>query len=154
MTGLGALPAQIVVTSQLDGDEHAALKILSKNAKEADVRRFLENAKEYKTQGDLNNANAVLQVSVSANEELYSAIRRDSFMCQALMDLMKDEIDERVKKEREEAREEAREETREEVITDNIKSLMSSLNLSEEQAMDALNIPKEKRQIFIVNLNS
>ena len=61
-------------------------------------------------------------------------------MCQALMDLMKDEIEKRVEKEREE------------VITDNIKSLMDSLGLTKDQAMDALNIPQEKRQVFIVNL--
>ncbi|MBR4514841.1 MAG: hypothetical protein IKO61_08160 [Lachnospiraceae bacterium] len=57
---------------------------------------------------------------------------------------MKDEIEERV--------EERVEKEREEVITDNIKSLMDSLGLTKDQAMDALNIPQEKRQVFIVNL--
>ena len=36
---------------------------------------------------------AVLQVSVSANTELYEQIRRDDRMCQALRELMKDELD-------------------------------------------------------------
>ena len=40
-----------------------------------------------------NNIDAVLQASVSANYELYQEIRRDSVMCEALRELMKDEID-------------------------------------------------------------
>lgn len=41
---------------------------------------------------------AVLQVSVSANAELYERIRRDDRMCQALRELMKDEIREELDK--------------------------------------------------------
>ena len=38
----------------------------------------------------------LLQASVSANKELYEEIRRDSGMCQALRELMKDEIDKEI----------------------------------------------------------
>ena len=51
-----------------------------------------------------NNIDAVLQASVSANYELYQEIRRDSTMCEALRELMKDEIDRDVNKARAEAR--------------------------------------------------
>ena len=77
---------------ELDSDKHASLKILSKNAREQDVRRFLEEAKLAKEPGALQNINAVLQVSVSANKDLYEEVRRDENMCQALRELMKDEI--------------------------------------------------------------
>ena len=52
------------------------MKILSRNAKEADVRQFLKEAKLAKEPGDIQNVDAVLQVSVSANKKLYQKIRR------------------------------------------------------------------------------
>ncbi len=88
------------------------------------------------TQGDINNANAVLQVSATANQNLYSRIRRDEIMCQALMELMKDEV----------------QEERDKVTTDYIRNLMDSMNLSAEEAMEALRVPEERRKVFIVKL--
>ena len=41
-----------------------------------------------------SDADAVLQVSMSANYELYEKVRRDNTMCEALRRLMKDEIEE------------------------------------------------------------
>ena len=136
VTDLIAVPSQIVVTSELEGKEHAALRILSKNAKEEDVRQFLTDSSKFDSPGDINNANAVLQVSTTANKALYSQIRRDEVMCQALMEIMKDEI----------------QEERDEVFVENIKSLMDSMHLSADEAMDALKVPAEKRQIFVVKL--
>ncbi len=49
-------------------------------------------------QGDRNNVDTILQVSVSANFELYQKIRRDTTMCEALRELMKDEIEKDVNK--------------------------------------------------------
>ena len=82
---------QIIVMRELQ--KHSGFKILSKNAREEDVRCFLETVSGYTKQGDKNNADAVLQVSVMANKKLYQAIRRDFGMCEALKELMKDEID-------------------------------------------------------------
>ena len=75
----------------------------------------------------MQNIDAVLQVSVSANKKLYEDIkRRDKDMCQALKDLMKDEIAEE----------------RAEATTDtnlgNIKELMKNMKWTAEQAMKAL----------------
>ena len=44
---------------ELDSDKHASLKILSKNAREQDVRRFLEEAKLAKEPGDLQNIDVI-----------------------------------------------------------------------------------------------
>ena len=38
------------------------------------------------------NADAVLEVSVSANAGIYEAIKVESAMCQAMRELMKDEL--------------------------------------------------------------
>ena len=67
--------------------------MLTKNASEDDVRLFLEEALNEGGKEDRENVDAVLQVSVSANTELYEQIRRDDRMCQALRELMKDELD-------------------------------------------------------------
>ena len=87
---------QIVVTGRLSRENHSSLRVLSKNAREMDVRAFLAETERLKEPGDRNNADAVLQVSIAANEALYQKIRRDRDMCEALRELMKDEIAETV----------------------------------------------------------
>ena len=93
------IPVQIVVTKELEGCEHRGLRILSKNALAADIRGFIEDSSKYTRQGDRENVDAVLQVSVSANNELYNEIRRrSSDMCEALRLLMQDEIEAELQK--------------------------------------------------------
>ena len=104
--------------------KHPGLKILSKNAKEDDVRTFLQEAELAKEPGERNNIDAVLQVSVSENAELFEKIRRDEKMCQALRELMKEEI--------------AEERDDEKVI--DIKNLMDTMGWTAIQAMNALKI--------------
>ena len=94
---------QIVVMNQLDSKKHSAFRVLSKNAKEEDVRRFLEESLTLKNQGDRENADAVFEVSIAANAALYEKIRSDEVMCKAMENLMKDVI-----AQREEARQEER----------------------------------------------
>jgi hypothetical protein len=65
-------------------------------------------------------------LSVSANRELYEEVRRDEKMCQALKELMKDEI---------------AEERAEEKLID-IKNLMNTMKWTASQAMQALKIPE------------
>lgn len=72
---------QIVVMNQLDPEKHSAFRILSKNAKEDDVRRFLEESLMLVNQGDRENADAVFEVSIAANSALYEKIRSDEVMC-------------------------------------------------------------------------
>ena len=82
-------------------------------------------------------SDAVLQASVTANFDLYEEVRKEAIMCQALEDLMKDVIDERVS-----------ERVNEQVdvtTVEHIKSLMKSLKIGVEQAMDMLDIPMAKR---------
>ena len=98
---------QIVVTSELDEVNHSAFRILSKNAKEEDIRRFITEVNSFKEPGDKNNADAVLQVSISANQDLYDELkRRDSVMCKALEDLMQDVVEQREREAADKAREE------------------------------------------------
>ena len=124
LSGKIIFDTQMIVTKELDGYKHPSLKILSKNATESDVRRFLEEARLAKDPGDLQNIDAVLQVSVSANRKLFDEVRKDEDMCQALRELMKEEI---------------AEERAEEKLVD-IKELMKNMKWTAEQAMSALGI--------------
>jgi hypothetical protein len=138
------VPVQIVVTSELNPEGHSSLRILTDHAEIEDVRRFLEQAGKLKRPGDRDNIDAVLQASVSANFELYEDVRRDSVMCQAMRELMKDEIAE----ERNDAANMAETETQ----VKNIKVIMKNLKYTAEQAMDALEIPQQKRSIYLSKL--
>jgi hypothetical protein len=94
--GIIVFDTQIIVTRELDSETHSGLRILSRNAKEEDARRFLGETESFNSQGDKDNAEAILQVSVSANKELYKKLKEEFDMCQALQELMKDEIDEKI----------------------------------------------------------
>ena len=56
----------------------------------------LEQTENMKTPRERNNIDAVLQASVSANYEIYQKVRRANGMCEALRELMKDEIEQDV----------------------------------------------------------
>ena len=84
---------RVVVTQELEPGEHRSLRILSNHAKKEDIEEFLRNVEEMNTPRDRQNVEAVLQVSVRANDELYREIRRDANMCDALRELMKDDLE-------------------------------------------------------------
>ena len=136
---------QIVVTKQLEKETHRTLRVLSKHVKEEDVRAFVEKAIQVAESGDRNNVDAVLQASVSANREIYEAIRRcDKVMCEALRELMREDFE---KQERE-----TRQETKQETLLEAIRSLMETMKCSADQAMAALKIPDADKGKYIAKL--
>ena len=98
ITGNTLFPVQIVVAKELDKQTHSSLRVLTDNADIEDVETFLQNSVKTSEPWEREDIDAVLQASVSANKELYEAIRRDSGMCQALRELMKDEIEDAEKR--------------------------------------------------------
>lgn len=107
VTGVIIIPTQIVVTSELDDPDSLSLKLLSKRPKEEDIVAFAELAKHLREKDDKENADAVLQVSVTANHVLYDDLkRRYPEMCDALMTLMKSEIDDKVQEGKQEGKQE------------------------------------------------
>ena len=98
ITGNTLFPVQIVVVKELDKQTHSSLRVLMDKADREDVETFLQNSVKTNEPWEREDIDAVLQASVSANKELYEAIRRDSGMCQALRELMKDEIEEAEKR--------------------------------------------------------
>ena len=81
---------------ELDKQNHSSLRVLTDKADREDVEMFLKNSIGANENWEKSDIDAILQASVSANKELYEAIRRDSGMCQALRELMKDEIDKEI----------------------------------------------------------
>lgn len=125
------------MTKQLEKETHRTLRVLSKHVQEEDVRAFVEKAGKMTEPGDRNNIDAVLQVSVSANREIYEAIRRcDKIMCDALRELMKEDF----------------EETKQETLLETIKNLMDTMKWTAEQAMTAMKIPDADRGKYIAKL--
>ena len=96
ISGVINIPIQIVVIKELQRTMYAALKVMTKNASEEDIRSFVKETTCVADKADQMNIDAVLHVSVSANFELYEKIRRDTAMCEALRELMKDEINKEV----------------------------------------------------------
>ena len=87
--GVGLFPTQVITTSQLTMKEHSGLRILSAQARREDVEAFLTNAQEMKASGDIARIDAILQVSASANRELYKQLYEEgSNMCVALQEIM------------------------------------------------------------------
>ena len=128
---------QVVVTKQLNRETRRTLRVLSKHVKEEDVRAFVEEAALISEPGDRNNVDAVLQVSVSANKEIYEAIRRcDKVMCEALRELMKEDLEKR----------------EQETLLKAIKNLMETMKCSADQAMAALKIPDADKGKYIAKL--
>ena len=54
-----AIPAQIIVTSELELQNHESLKVLSKSAEKEDIQKFTEMAKNFKEPGDKEKADNV-----------------------------------------------------------------------------------------------
>ena len=137
----GQIPfrAQVVVTGQL-AHTHHSLRILSKNADENDVRAFLEEAVCLSDPGDRDNISAVLEVSTAANIQLFEELRRRTGMCDALRELMKDDLAQAEIKGKLEGIQEGK--------LESLSHVMKSFSVDAEKAMDALHIPAAEREAY------
>ena len=122
-------------------EEHAVLRILSNRARPEDIRSFLIRTSQFTEQGDRARADAILQVSATANLALYQEIyKEDPNMCQALYEIMKDDIDMRVQQGMQQGIAQEK--------FNSIKTLMETMNWNPLQAMNALRIPEEEQQKY------
>ena len=91
--GAGLFPTQVITTKRLTAATHAALRVLTTNVRREDVTAFLTESQSMKDQGDKARVDAILQVSVSANKELYEKIYKgEPEMCQALREIMEEDF--------------------------------------------------------------
>ena len=148
LEGATLFPIQIIVTKTVDSAKHSSLKILTNNAKEEDVRQFLIDTQNVQEQGDRNNIDAILQVSVTANKAVYDSVKGEGNMCEALRDLMKDEIEEEIAKATEQVTEKVTEQVTEKVTGEvqtgerlnSIKRVMEGFGVTADVAIDKLGL--------------
>ena len=133
ITGVVAIPTQFILTSSLSKNFHVCLRVLSNKASEDDIKRFIEIANKFTEPIDKQNADAVMNVSINANREVYDKIRKENpFMCQALRELMKEEIQEEIQAAEKKAVDTSR-------ITD-IKNLMKKFGIDAKTVMEGMGI--------------
>ena len=89
-------PTQIIVTRELDRKNHMWLKALSKKMQRQDMEDLLETINSLTQRYDRELADSVLNVTARANEDLIEELRGDGIMCEALMEIMAPEIEQRV----------------------------------------------------------
>ncbi|MBP3199989.1 MAG: hypothetical protein J6N21_23745 [Butyrivibrio sp.] len=94
IVGLVDIPINIVVLREVRDKELLALQVMDYNASEAAVRKFLQEVSKYDEACDKRNADAVLQISAGANKSLYERLRGDKEMCEALKEIMAEDLKE------------------------------------------------------------
>ena len=85
------LPIQVLVTNQLSPEKNLWLYSLTDTLKDMSVTRHL--LEDYKKNKENQLYQAVMEIIVKANENQLKEGKRD--MCNALLELMKDELDEK-----------------------------------------------------------
>jgi len=123
-------PTQILVANMLDRKRHAALRLLTDTATEEDFQEFMEQASKFTSERERNNADAVLEVSIRANREVFQKYRRDREMGRYLDEMMKDKYEERDVA----------------AYANSVGSVMGRYGISLERAMEDCGVPKELRK--------
>jgi (p)ppGpp synthase/HD superfamily hydrolase len=85
-------PTQIIVTSELNKKNHLWLSALTMNLQMQDLRALLEASEKLNGKYDKALVESVLQVSVTANEDLIKKVGGEKRMCEALMEILEPEI--------------------------------------------------------------
>ena len=142
------IPTQIVVTKELSQGLHNSFRVLSRNVDEKDIETFLKDAEGYIGKSEKSDADAVLQVSMSANYELYEKVRRDNTMCEALRKLMKDEIEEALEAAKQEGSVEGLAEGRVQAQRETSIAL-AKMGMAVENIATAVNVSIEQVQSWI-----
>ena len=86
-------PTQIIVSHNLDDEEHQWLKSLTSKMKREVGERLVLSANSLSDKEDKENADSVLQLALAENPKLFEELKEVPEMCEALTSLMKPEID-------------------------------------------------------------
>ena len=119
-------PTQIVVTKELNPQEHMWLTALSDGMQKQQLKDLLLKVESFHTKLDRELAEAVLGVAIRANWRVAQELRGDGNMCEALMELMEPEIN----KIRENVREETTQQVTRQVTQQGIKNAIAALKTS------------------------
>ena len=94
ITGMADIKMQVVVGSELEGDEFAPLRVQKKNVSKEDVRVFMEMAEKLPDKYDRELASAIADISLSENKRFFERLRKeDPDMTKVFLEIYKDEIE-------------------------------------------------------------
>lgn len=99
-------PTQIIVTKELERENHIWLKSLSEQLEKQDMRDLLEAIRQLTGKQERELADSVLEVSVQANEQIVEELIGDESMSQALLKMMEPIIEPQLRLRKEEGLEE------------------------------------------------
>lgn len=90
------LRMQIVVSSELEGDDYVPLRIQRRNADRSDYRRFLENTDKVYTEDESDLVSMILENGLyGGRKEVVSMARKNSVSYKIMREVLKDELEER-----------------------------------------------------------
>ena len=100
----------MIVSGKLSSENQKWLTLLSRNLNRKDAERIVIQAERLRQKEEKMYADSVLQVTLSENKEVFRTIRGESEdMCEALRELMKEDLDEVLAKGTKLGKEEGRE---------------------------------------------
>ena len=100
----------MIVSGKLSSENQKWLTLLSRNLNRKDAERIVIQAERLRQKDEKMYADSVLQVTLSENKEVFRTIRGESEdMCEALRELMKEDLDEALAKGTKLGKEEGRE---------------------------------------------
>ena len=138
--GYTDLPFQIIITSELKGEEYAAYRALTDKADKADVERIIEGVGQEKDDVLREHYRVLLQLVIEKNPQFIETVRRDNAMGDVLMEIVKDRVEEEVSS--------AKKTQKQQDIVESLSIIMTKLKYTAEQAMDLFNIPQSQRSTY------
>ena len=92
-------PAQIIVGKELTHEDHEWFNLLSDKVTKQEMARAIEYSRKVRSKNERELIDAIFEVSALANKNIVEELKMgDENMCQALMEIMKPEIEEVVNK--------------------------------------------------------
>ena len=150
-------PTQIIIGKKLTHENHKWFNLLSDKVTKQEMARAIEYSRKVKNKNEMELIDAIFEVSALANKNIVEELKMgDEDMCQALMEIMKPEIDEIRLQERKETTERVEKETTERVTERAIKvavEMLHSLNLGNAEIKEALqknyNLSEEEARSYL-----
>lgn len=86
-------PTQLIISSRLNDSEHQWLKALTNKMEEPEAKRLVSSVRSLTDKDDKDNADSVLYLAMKENESLFNKLKEVPEMNEALIKLMKPELD-------------------------------------------------------------
>ena len=147
--GIADVPFQIVITGELVGDEYAACRALTDKADANDLRRVIEDADRGEDDSRRGYYRTILAFLAVKTPGAFNEIRSASkIMKDALMELMKDDIDEKVNNAVRDTVSSTEAAVKQADNVSAIRNIMESFGVTLERAMETMKIPPSQQATY------